>query len=127
MVRSTRFSDQRLNRRTMLAGAAAGGALAAIPRLEGARSQEEVELRVLVQPGWGPNDQPLERTGEQSTLYTTLMPRYRETYPEVDLQVEEAIGGTEGRTKYLLECRQDVQADVQQLDGFWIAEFGAIG
>ncbi len=127
MMRSPRLVDQRLNRRTLLAGAAAGSTLAAVPTLERARSQAEVDLRVLVQPGWGPTDEPLQRTGEVSTLYSELMPQYRETFPQVNLQVEEALGGTEGRTKYLLECRQGVQADVQQLDGFWISEFGALG
>src|SRR5680860_565511 len=127
MMRSPSFVNQRFNRRTLLAGAAAGSALAAVPALERASAQTEVELRVLIQPGWGPTEEPLQLTGEQSTLYTELMPQYRETYPDVDLQVEAALGGTEGRTKYLLECRQGVQADVQQLDGFWISEFAALG
>ena len=118
--------DRRLNRRTLMAALAAAGASAAIPAAKAAQD-DRIELRVLVQPGWGPTDEPLQRTGKQSTLYTKLIPRFRETHPNVELTVETELGGTEGRTKYLLECRQGSQGDVMQLDGFWVPEFAAIG
>ncbi|MGH2561344.1 MAG: ABC transporter substrate-binding protein, partial [Thermomicrobiales bacterium] len=117
--------DTRLNRRALLAGMAAGGAATVMPKGSPAKAQE-VGLRVLIQPFWGPTGEPLARTGKPSTFHTQLVPAYQEAHPNVELKVESAVGATEGRTKYLLECRQGSQADIIQFDGFWIAEFAAI-
>lgn len=89
--------------------------------------RDKIALKLILHPNWGPTADPLQRTGKQSTLFTQILPEYRKNHPNVDLEIETLIGGTEGRTKYLLQCRQGTQGDVIQLDGFWIAEFGAIG
>ncbi|MBA3415086.1 MAG: extracellular solute-binding protein [Chloroflexia bacterium] len=115
----------RLDRRSLLAATGAGWAATAIPATS--RAQEDVSLRVSLQPFWGPTEEPLDRTGQPSTFSTQLLPTYREAHPNVQLAIEAAVGGTEARTRYLLECRQNAQADIIQLDGYWMAEFGAIG
>ncbi len=126
MPKRNSLLEQQLNRRALLSAMGIGvAAVAANPLVRDVRAAED--LRVLVQPSWGPTDTPLKRTGKPSTLSTKLVPRFKEAHPDVNLKLEEEIGGTEGRTKYLLECRQGNQADVMQLDGFWIPEFAALG
>jgi len=66
-------------------------------------------------------------TGQQSVQFRMMFPAWQERNPDVELIAEDLLGDTEGRTKYLLQCREGTQADMIELDGFWVAEFAALG
>lgn len=135
-------TSKHLSRREFLrmAGvAAAGAALAACappaaPAAPGAapagapaQVAEKITLTVVVHPNWGPKGNVIDRLGRQTVQYLKMFPAFKERNPNVELVAEELQGDTEGRTKYLLQCRQGTQPDVTQLDGFWVAEFAALG
>jgi len=84
--------------------------------------QEKVVLRVAWMDGlW--SSIPEQRPDIQARYVDT----YHKMHPDVQVKIEPMIGDTEGRTKYLLECRQGIQADIVTLDGFWVAEFASAG
>jgi multiple sugar transport system substrate-binding protein len=89
------------------------------------------EAEMVIKGVFHPNDESdgdiVEATGMQSVLYREMFPAFRERNPGVELVAEDLLGDTEGRTKYLLQCREGTQADMIELDGFWIAEFAALG
>ena len=87
----------------------------------------EMTIRGVFHPNDKPDGEIVESTGQQSVLYREMFPAFRERNPDVELIAEELLGDTEGRTKYLLQCREGTQADMIELDGFWIAEFAALG
>lgn len=99
------------------------------PQEEAAPAETEYEqtLTLVIHPNTKPNGGIVEATGKQSVEYREMFPAFRERNPNTELIAEELLGDTEGRTKYLLQCRGGNQADVIQLDGFWVAEFAAIG
>ena len=84
-------------------------------------------INLVIHPNVEPSGDIVEATGKQSIEYTKMFPAFLESHPNVALNAEELLGDTEGRTKYLLQCREGTQADVLQLDGFWVAEFAALG
>jgi multiple sugar transport system substrate-binding protein len=87
----------------------------------------EMTINLVIHPNTKPKGEIVEATGQQSIEYTKMFPAFLESHPNVALNAEELLGDTEGRTKYLLQCREGTQPDVTQLDGFWVAEFAAIG
>ncbi len=87
----------------------------------------EMTINLVIHPNVEPAGDIVEATGKQSIEYTKMFPAFLESHPNVALNAEELLGDTEGRTKYLLQCREGTQADVLQLDGFWVAEFAALG
>lgn len=94
-------------------------------------AEEGGEAEMTITGVFHPNDESdgdiVEATGQQSVLYREMFPAFRERNPNVELVAEDLLGDTEGRTKYLLQCREGTQADMIELDGFWIAEFAALG
>jgi len=87
-----------------------------------ASAQEKTILRVAWMDGlW--SSIPENRPDVQSQYINA----YHKIHPNVKVEIESMIGDTEGRTKYLLECRQGNQADIVTLDGFWVAEFASAG
>lgn len=109
------------------AQAPAGGAAQEQATAPAAPPPAAIKLTVVLHPNWKIKGDPLESTGKPSVQYAKMFPAFKERNPNVELVPEELLGDTEGRTKYLLQCRQGTQADVIMLDGFWVAEFAALG
>ncbi|NPV53790.1 MAG: ABC transporter substrate-binding protein [Firmicutes bacterium] len=87
-----------------------------------AMAAEKIVLKVVVPPWW-----MTTQAGQPGVFQTEILPKFKETHPNVDVKLDLITGDTEGRSKYLLQCRQGTQPDVITLDGFWIAEFAANG
>jgi len=83
---------------------------------------EKQTLRVVIPPWW-----EINLVGEPGVFSTEIAPEFRRRHPDVKLIIDTITGDTEGRTKYLLQCRQGTMPDVITLDGFWIAEFASLG
>ncbi len=88
-------------------------------------AQEKVELRVVLHPFSSPTGAPLPWTGKPSVAYSEIFPAFQKLYPNVRIVGEEILGDTEGRDKYLLECRSGNPPDILQIDGFWAAAFAS--
>lgn len=108
------------------AAAPAAEAPAAAATLE-QPANPETTINLVIHPNTEPSGDIVEATGKQSIEYTKMFPAFLESHPNTALNAEELLGDTEGRTKYLLQCREGTEADVLQLDGFWVAEFAALG
>lgn len=94
---------------------------------EAPQGEAEMTINLVIHPNTQPKGGIVEATGQQSVEFREMFPAFRERNPGVELNAEELLGDTEGRTKYLLQCREGTQPDVTQLDGFWVAEFAAVG
>jgi multiple sugar transport system substrate-binding protein len=113
------------------AAASAGTAETSGEQVAGATLEQpanpEMTINLVIHPNVEPSGDIVEATGTQSIEFTKMFPAFLASHPNVALNAEELLGDTEGRTKYLLQCREGTQADVLQLDGFWVAEFAALG
>lgn len=95
------------------------------PVSQGQPAQKTIKL--VINPAAQPKGGIVEATGKQSVEFTQMFPLFLKRNPGFTLDTEELMGDTEGRTKYLMQCRDKTIADVSQLDGFWVAEFATLG
>ncbi len=107
--------------------AAAEEPAAAVPAAPAPAAGAGLTIKAVLHPNDFTQGDINPATGQQSVQFRMMFPAWQERNPDVTLVAEDLLGDTEGRTKYLLQCREGSQADLTELDGFWVAEFAALG